>query len=512
MRGSNFFYLMVLGCVLAGCANISSPTGGKKDRTPPKLTSVSPADSQLNARITRLELRFDEYITLGDARKEINISPILLVPPAVTGINKHVVVKIEDSLLEDNTTYRISFGNAVRDLHENNPFTGYTYTFSTGSYFDSLQLAGTVIDAITGMPDTSGLTVVLHRSGENDSAIVRRRPRYKVSTDSKGNFIFKGLPGRSFRMYAIKDDNENLIYDGGGEKIAFSDSLVFPADSVLRPVRLLLFTEVPDSSSVTDSVKTEKKGMRLKDRFAKVDTNLVFSVNLDTSDVSKRSFDLTDSIKLRFNKYTLVSNDSIRITRDSAGSEISVPFLLRKDSLTSGVLCILARYAENTVYTLHLNGGFAKDTLGHSATPGVYRFRTFNDDDYGKITLNLPAKYYGAASGKAAVNTAQTGAPDYILTALAGEEVVYSKRVTDTVVFFKRVRPAKYTFRIIADKNRNGKWDAGDLFSKRQPEEVIPGPQPLVLKASWEHTIDFEQVVKSPDKKGGMKGSVLPKK
>jgi len=78
-------------------------------------------------------------------------------------------------------------------------------------------------------------------------------------------------------------------------------------------------------------------------------------------------------------------------------------------------------------------------------------------------------------------------------------------------VFFSRLRPASYTFRIIVDKNRNGKWDTGDLLGKRQPEEVMPGPAPLSLKAGWEHNIDFETSGKVSDKKG-LKDKVSPKK
>src|SRR5690606_8835431 len=102
----------------------------------------------------KLELRFDEYIVLSDAAKEIQTSPILPVPPVVIVANKKVTVMLPDTLLLDSTTYRISFGKAIQDLHENNPFTGYHYLFSTGTYFDSLWVEGTILHALTGMPDT----------------------------------------------------------------------------------------------------------------------------------------------------------------------------------------------------------------------------------------------------------------------------------------------------------------------------------------------------------------------
>jgi hypothetical protein len=46
--------------------------------------------------------------------------------------------------------------------------------------------------------------------------------------------------------------------------------------------------------------------------------------------------------------------------------------------------------------------------------------------------------------------------------------------------------------RIIVDENKNGKWDTGDLFEKRQPENVIPYKEGIPMKAGWDMTIDFE--------------------
>src|SRR5438067_2542539 len=96
---SRFLLLALLMCIGAGCANITSPTGGKKDITPPKLVSVAPADSLLNTRVNRIEMHFDEYITVSDVAKEVQISPILFIQPAVISNNKKVVVKLVDSLL-----------------------------------------------------------------------------------------------------------------------------------------------------------------------------------------------------------------------------------------------------------------------------------------------------------------------------------------------------------------------------------------------------------------------------
>ena len=126
-------------------------------------------------------------------------------------------------------------------------------------------------------------------------------------------------------------------------------------------------------------------------------------------------------------------------------------------------LQISTDWLENTVYKLRLAKGFATDTSGAEAAPSRYYFHTRDEDDYGRINLNLPAKYNN---------------PMYVLKVMADNDSIYQKPVIDTLVVLKLLKPAKYSFRIIVDKNRNGKWDTGDLFAKRQPELVIPGQQP----------------------------------
>jgi hypothetical protein len=492
------FLLLAIVCIHAGCANITTPTGGKRDKTPPKLLSVVPADSLLNTRPKRIELTFDEYITVSDVSKEVQISPILSLPPTVIGINKRAIVKIVDTLLEDSTTYRISFGNAIKDLHEGNAFTRYTYTFSTGTYFDSLQLGGSVIAAETGLPDSSGLIIALYGALENDSSVVRKKPRYVTKVNQGGIFLFKGLPRKSFRIYAIKDVNGNLIYDGPipGERIAFNDTLVVPGDTTIKPVVLRTFMEIPDTASKkTDSLKS--KGQKSLVRQGAKDTTFSYSVNLDTGNVEKRTFDINGKIKITFSKVPVLNEDKIRLSYDSAGTVVSPAVIMNIDTPHPKELWINSNWSQDMVYTLRLAKGFAKDSSGKELMPAKYIFRTMEEaTDYGKIRVNLPSKYHGSG---------------YVLLVASEKDTIYNKPVRDTVIRLTRVKPATYTFRIIVDKNGNGIWDTGDLLGHLQPEEVIPFPEPFTMKAGWENIIDFEQKLKPPAiKQSGSRSGASP--
>lgn len=478
--------ILLVFLICAGCANITAPTGGRKDTTPPKLVSIEPGDSLRNTKVKRIELYFNEYITVNDPTREVQLSPLLTIQPTVTGLNKHVVVKIVDSLLEENTTYRLSFGNSIKDLHEGNAFANYTYTFSTGGYFDSLELRGNIVNAKTGIYDLDGVNVVLYYTSENDTAVARHKPKYVAKADATGNFLFKGLPKRPFRIYALKDANENLMYDGAvqGEMIGFLDSNVVPGAKTDGTLSMRIFTEIVDTAvkKSIDSVRSnkEKPGIGLKGKkqsIANINPS-TYSVALDTSNAEKKTFDITGPIKVSIGNELVINKDKITLSYDSGGVSAPVSISFDRDTVLHVLKIKPSKWRENTVYVLRLMKGFAKDTAGADMMPSRYTFRTKEEYDYGEITVHLPSKYQG--------NT-------YLLRVMAENDSIYQKPVMDTIVKLNYLNPAKYTMRVIVDNNHDGKWNTGDLLAGKQPEEVIPYKEQLNLRAGFKHIIDFEQ-------------------
>src|SRR5690242_16994874 len=213
MKRLFLFFLIILSIskivVLCGCANIIPPEGGPRDTIPPVILKVSPSDSTRNFTGKTIVFTFDEFVELDNVAENLLVSPLPKHNPDVSSKLKTVTIKIKDSL-EANTTYSFDFGKAVKDFTEGNPVKDFTYTFTTGQYFDSLQLQGHVILAETGKIDTT-LIVMLHTNAR-DSAVVINRPRYIAKLDSKGRFLFKNLPPKTFYIYALKDENGTLRY------------------------------------------------------------------------------------------------------------------------------------------------------------------------------------------------------------------------------------------------------------------------------------------------------------
>ncbi|MFT4061486.1 MAG: Ig-like domain-containing protein [Edaphocola sp.] len=487
--------LAIFGCAVAlapGCANIVPPAGGAKDTIPPVLLSMYPADSGLNISPKKIVLRFDKFMEVKDLEKNMAMSPLLNINPTVISYGKRIEITIADSQLAANTTYNFSLGNSLVDNRENTPYKGFTYLFSTGSYFDSLQLAGSIVNAATGHTD-SGMLVALYNANESDTAVMRKKPLYIARADPSGKFKFEALPHKAFRIYAIKDANNNYIYDLGQDAIGFLDSTVKPAFETSPSITLYTFGETIDTGRAAppDSLKQKpatappappghlpkyaagpNAGKGGKDDFG-------YRVQVDTNNLAKRSFDINKPLVVTlFSDLAALDNGRVYLSYDNNGIEVEAVSHIKADS---GTLKITTQWQEDKVYTLRLVKGWATDTAGKDVMPGKYRFRTMGSDDYANLIIHLAKDFYDDSMVLFVYRTG-TG---------KDADSVYQKPVTDSIVTLKRLVPGEYGMRIIVDKNRNGVWDGGNLLERKQPEKVLPYCDKLILKTGWDTEQDF---------------------
>ena len=207
------------------CASMGTPDGGPYDEMPPKFIGSNPGLHAVNAKSKKLELAFDEFIKLEKAAEKVVVSPPQLEQPEIKVVGKKVVIELLDSL-KDSTTYTIDFSDAIVDNNEGNPMGHFTYSFSTGTSIDTMEVSGTVLNAADLEP-IKGIQVGLHKN-LNDSALTTL-PFDRVSrTDSRGHFIIRGVAPGKYRIYALMDGNQNYLYDSKTEMVAFSDSIIIP--------------------------------------------------------------------------------------------------------------------------------------------------------------------------------------------------------------------------------------------------------------------------------------------
>ena len=237
MKSSLREILIPLGAALAvlsptffmhSCANTTqAPTGGKKDTIPPALYWTQPVPGAVNVDTnkTKIVFGFDEYVTIKN-QQNIFLSPPQKKAPKAKVKGKNVVVTFEEPLAKG-ITYTLNFTDAIADNNEGNMFPGFTYVFPTGDNIDSMLVTGTVQDCNTLTP-VKGATVMLYKD-HSDSAIFKSRPFAACKTDDWGYFCIPYIPDTLYRLYALKDDNNDNIYQSeDGELVGFIDSLIRP--------------------------------------------------------------------------------------------------------------------------------------------------------------------------------------------------------------------------------------------------------------------------------------------
>ncbi|MBR5905279.1 MAG: Ig-like domain-containing protein [Bacteroidales bacterium] len=228
------------------CANTTqAPTGGDKDTIPPLIIGINPLPGAVNVPVegTKIVFRFDEYVTIKD-QKNIFLSPPPEKPLKARIKEKYLIITFE-SPLDSNTTYTLNMTDALADNNEGNMFPGYTYMFSTGPTIDSLLLTGKVQDCNTLRP-VKGATVMLYKD-LSDSAVFLKRPAAAVKTDDWGYFCLPYLADTLYRLYAIKDESGNNIYDPDTDLIGFVDSVIRPVVRVVDTLPEMLKYDMTDT-------------------------------------------------------------------------------------------------------------------------------------------------------------------------------------------------------------------------------------------------------------------------
>lgn len=209
--------------LLWACANVGNPEGGPYDMAPPRLIGTEPLNRSLGVDTRHIRLSFDEYVKIAH-QDRIAVSPLQLTQPVFQQRGRSIVVRLQDSLLP-NTTYSIYFDDAVVDNNEDNPIEDLAYYFSTGNTLDTMQIGGMVLDAMTLEPVGDLVVGAYFASDVSDSTIYQEAMRYGARTNKMGVFRIRALRDSTYRLYALRDDDNDLRYNGLSEGMAWSDSL-----------------------------------------------------------------------------------------------------------------------------------------------------------------------------------------------------------------------------------------------------------------------------------------------
>ncbi len=423
------FYALSLLAVVS-CAVVGQPSGGEKDVEPPKALFAYPAERSTNFNTNKIEITFDEFVKLNQINQEAIFSPPLKHAVEYSLKSKTLVVEFEDTLKE-NTTYTIYFGDAIGDNHENNILKNFQYSFSTGSYVDSMQIKGFIKDAFSLSAPEDAIFVMLYQ-GFNDSLPLKEKPFYIAKTDKEGYFEINNIANASYKLFVLKDMNSNLIYDQPNELIAFSqeplkaeiaftaqkrDSTAFAADTSLTEADsiyyipnnifhdVFIFEEIDSTQKLIEYPRINDKVMKFVFRFPVDSLKMRFLHN----DLAKWNAQEWNKTKDTLSVWLLLENypDTLLLEISDKGEVIDTAKLMfnidNKSSLGRGISKLeeieyisttkktkkLPYYKTyNMVFSQPIDTIFANRILLYSETDTLSPNIVFTDSLHRKISID----------------------------------------------------------------------------------------------------------------------------
>lgn len=554
-----FFLLFIIGFLVLSCARVGSPIGGAKDTLAPEVIGSNIDTSRVNVKrdIKELRIDFNEYITLKDINKNLNISPPIknikkILPSNIA--NKFMVIQWTDTL-QANTTYNFNFGNAIVDNSEGNPLRYYNFAFSTGEKLDDLYISGEVTDGFTIKKKSSSenkMVVGLYQL--KDSMDYRQKPYYITKVDDDGYYELNYLAPGKYKILAFDDDNENSIFNPGKEKIAFRKDTVVVEKSIsglnlkLYPSKkpfkrpefkdmaggvMMLFEGNPEEVKVlpvSEKIKDIKVTHTPKSDSVKIWFDAVKSdVGQTTNEKLEFSYDTgkvqdTVSTFYRYNKknvmdinsdnggallppkteFKILSNFIIdKIDQDKwtlkIDSTIAQPFTARISESNPHQILVQSDFVSRKKYQLTI----PKNTISsfYEKNPDSKRFDFEVDkiDNYGLLNVilqNAPNKKY------------------WLQLLDSGEKPVYQKYTSGNEVTFDILRPGEYILRILVDNNENRYWDEADFENGTFAEDSYIYYKTAVIRPLWtsKETWDLKDTrVFDASKLGTSSNSSIPK-
>ncbi len=531
MRAQTILVLYAL--VMAGCASLTSPNGGPKDKEPPLLLSSTPKHKETKVKSTTISLNFNEPIKLNNPREEILISPF--PGKGIEYKSKgNIVTIIAKTPWKDSTTYNIQFREGIQDLTEGNTPPELNLSFSTGDYLDSMYLTGNAFDILKGKR-LEKTTIALYNKPNfnifNDTAA------YTTRTNKKGAYRFNNIRKGNYFLYAFEDKNKNLKVESNTERYGFRATpiqLTKPTDSIaiglfMVDTRALKVTSIRNVGHLT-RIRFSKF---LDEYQISPDSNINHAfgdqhneINIwnpeEPGDTIHFKLSARDSVSNRIDTAIFITKSNIKTPKDAIKWDLGKPTIeaetgkfsttiafnkpltfIKPDSLYILVDTIATIPFTTRNFTpqpktgqLQVNTTLDLKYFQSKKEPtfrlvAAKQFATSIDSDTTKrITTNVPITW-PEDTGIIHIQ-AETKETHFIIQLLDRQGNIVTS-TTDTPRYtFKNVTPQDYQIRMIIDANHNGRWDTGNIAQGKEPEMVYYYKTPknstiFTMRANWEN-------------------------
>ncbi|MCX8106561.1 MAG: Ig-like domain-containing protein [Ignavibacterium album] len=279
---------MLFAMILFGCANQLPPGGGEVDTIPPEIIETYPKDGTVNYKENYFEFTFSEYVDKRSFREAIFISPAVDGEMEVDWTGKTVTVSFPKGF-KPNLTYVVNIGTDVVDLNNRNRMaSSFNLTFSTGYEIDRRKISGKVFNK-----DAEGTLIFGYIMNDDTTNYLLSKPMYISQIGKDGKFQLNGLAAAKYRVFAVKDQIKDFIFQADQDMIGipFQDLTLAKSDSSFDGLNFFLVKADTTKPRLMEALMTDERHILTK-----------FSEEPDTSSIRADNFRIVDST------FSLVSN------------------------------------------------------------------------------------------------------------------------------------------------------------------------------------------------------------
>ena len=232
-----------------------------------------------------------------------------------------------------------------------------------------------------------------------------------------------------------------------------------------------LQVKVSINDSILDTTMIVFRKPKLDKKKRKNDDEKIADRIKINSNAKSRSFDLGNRLMLHFDDP--LSSADFSHTQFIMGTDTACnpPFLATDSILRHFVFD--GEIVEEQTYDFVFPDSSFYSIYGLTNDSTRLTFKTKAAKEYGNILLDVEM---------------QSGGFPYLIQLLTPKgEILREQLVTESsMVTFANILPGKYMLKAIGDKWHNRKWDTGDYFKKRQPENVLFIPAEIEVRANWD--------------------------
>ncbi|WP_337865943.1 Ig-like domain-containing protein [Ignavibacterium sp.] len=529
------------------CANQLPPGGGDGDTTPPEIIYSFPEDGTTNFKENYFEVEFSEYVDKRSFREAIFISPAIEGEIEIDWTGRTANVSFPKGL-KPNLTYVVNIGTDVVDLNNRNRMAStFTLTFSTGNEIDRRKISGKVFNK-----DADGTLIFAYMMKDDTTDYLLSKPDYLSQVGKDGTFVLNGLASSQYRIFAVKDQFKDLIFQSDQDMIGipYQDVFLSKDDSVFSDLNFFLFKADTVKPRLLEALMTDERHLIAKfseeidstavniDNFRIVDStsNLISNILYAYKGSGKKEeIVLVPEEKLNPSEQLyLLADKMIDLSKNETDSDkVSILISDRPDTISLKIIKTEpVQYSKvdfmNAVIFIYFDDAFVKgkiinaiqftDSIGNRVPFDI----SFPDDatllikplinlkaDYGYM-IKLDLNYFEDANGNKTDSVYQmkfstisglefTGVSGKVSSADSNlvlvlesnskpEKKFFIKSDTNLNFSFERIEAGAYTLWAFVDKNNDRKFDYGWFNPFRFSEKFYIYPEVLNLRPRWSLT------------------------